>query len=319
MREISTKNLNLIGKGVTASVYALDDATILKVFRAVVPKKDIDEEYACANLVNSLGISTPAALEMVRCGDETGIIYDRVHGPTLAEEIKLHPGAYYDYGIQYGAIVRQIHSKSIPNVNLPEAASFMARIFENPNPYMSDGEREELLSFLRLVPDSNHLLHGDISPVNLMVEDGRLVVIDVPTIMKGHPVFDLLQPYAYCKMTPELYERYLSLSEDEKASNVGKFMARFGARYLNSKDADLVWDGFFHGYFGPEPNISKKDFEDTLRFYNAVKLMGSIAMGSKFGDEVVRYLVEEGRSVIKELRPSVIGRLPFALNLENYK
>ena len=67
--------------------------------------------------------------------------------------------------------------------------------------------------------------------------------------MAGNPVFDLLQPYTFCRETTKLVESYKNMSEEEKESPIGVFLSRFKARYLDQLQSKTVWDGFLKGYF----------------------------------------------------------------------
>lgn len=314
MREITLRKLELLGKGVTASVYILDDQRIIKVFRDVVPMEEIQKEYDCARLVESLGIKTPSAREIVRTSDGIGIIYDRVKGITLSDMMQNNRAELFEYGMRYGQLVKSIHQKKVPRNTLKKDKETMKGLFENYEGFITDGEREELFSYIDLVPDAECLLHGDIAPVNIMVQDGEFFVIDVPTIMAGNPVFDLLQPYTFCRETTKLVESYKNMSEEEKESPIGVFLSRFKARYLDQLQSKTVWDGFLKGYFDIDPGEGteeKDSIEFTLNFYNSVKFMGAVYMRQKFGDEVTGFLVDHGRNWLLKHK-NEMNRLSFS-------
>ncbi len=299
MGKFNVDQLTMVGKGITASVYIVDEHTVIKVFRDVVPKDEIRYEYKCANLVEGLGIRTPAAREIIETSQGTGILYDRVCGITLSDEMQQNKSKLYEYGVQYGEVVRSIHEKKISDPAIPDAKESFKGIFQNCRDFVSDEEKKELFGYIDLVPDAGCLLHGDIAPVNIMVQDGQLYLIDVPTIMVGNPVFDLLQPFTFCCETTKLFGIYMAMSEEEKAGPVGRFLSRFEARYLDEAQSELVWDGFLKGYFGDDMNdqkVKKASIEYTLNFYNSIKFMGSTAMRAKFGDEVVSFMTNYGRN-----------------------
>lgn len=300
MKTISVVPLTLIGEGVTASVYILDDRRIIKVFRDVVPMEEIQYEHDCAKLVGDFGISTPAVGDIVKTDQGTGLIYERVKGNTLSDEMQRNKDKLYEYGVQYGELVKSIHEKEVPDGKLIRDKTMIKGWFDHCGGFITDAEKQELLFRIDSVPSGNNLLHGDIAPVNIMVGDGHLYVIDLPTIMAGNPVFDLLQPYTFCQETRKLIEIYRSMSAEEKKGPVGSFLSRFEARYLDQEQSDLVWNGFLKGYFGQEPGEWEAQVEYILHFYNSVKFMGSVVMRKKFGDEVTDFMVNYGRTWLRE-------------------
>ncbi|MCR4610954.1 MAG: phosphotransferase [Lachnospiraceae bacterium] len=300
MKELKVKDLELIGKGMTASVYIIDEKSVIKIFRDVVPMDEIQYEYDCAKRVENLGITTPKASEIVKTDGGVGIVYERITGDTLSEKMHEDVSKIYDYGVQYGEIVKDIHEKKITDNSIIRASDDFKSFFDNSEDFVSPDEKKELYEYIDMVPQRDSLLHGDIAPVNIMVQDGKLYVIDVPTIMVGHPIFDLLQPFTFCKVTTKLYEDYLSMTEEEKKSPVGIFLSRFGARYFKPEQSERVWEGFLKGYFG-DIGLEKKDIiEYTLNFYNSIKFMGSTKMRAKFGDEVVRFMTDYGRTWLQK-------------------
>lgn len=289
-----------IGKGVTASVYILDEEHIVKVFRDVIPYEEIRYEYDCANLVRDLGILTPRAEQIVETDCGTGIVYERVRGKTLSDMMQENKDRLFEYGKAYGALVRRLHDKRAPKTGIPLAKDAFKDYFSDCGDIISEKERKDVSELIDRVPERNSLLHGDIAPVNIMEENGTLYLIDVPTIKVGHPVFDLLQPYTFCRENSSFCEIYRNMSQDEKESDTGRFLSRFEKRYLNPKQSQDAWDGFLNGYFGQLSDRDKEAVEAVLHFYNSVKLMASVKMRNKFGEEVVRFLVDYGRDWLNQ-------------------
>ncbi len=312
MSIIDVDHLEQIGKGVTASVYILDEDRVIKVFRDVVPMEEIQSEYDCVKLVEKLGVRTPSAREIVKSTQGTGIIYDRVRGVTLSDEMQRNKEKLYDYGVQYGELVKSIHEKTVKNAAIANAKEDFKSFFDGSEDFIPAREKEELLGYIDLVPSADCLLHGDIAPVNIMVQDGQLYVIDVPTIMVGHPVFDLLQPYTFCQETVKLVETYLNMTDAEKNSPVGKFLSRFQARYLDRNQSETVWEGFLKGYLGEGAQDKRESIDFTLHFYNSVKFMGSTKMRAKFGDEVVQFMTDYGREWLRSNKQNM-DKIDFSI------
>lgn len=56
---------NLIGRGATAEIYALEDRKALKLFRSNMPKALIEREYNNTRAVAGCGIRAPEATVLV--------------------------------------------------------------------------------------------------------------------------------------------------------------------------------------------------------------------------------------------------------------
>ncbi len=311
MRKIDVSHLDTIGKGVTATVYLLDEDHIVKVFKDIIPMEDIQYEYDCARLVEGLGVKTPCAQEIVSSDEGTGIIYDRVKGITLSDVMQKDKAHLYEYGMQYGHIVKSLHEKQVEGRKLPNAKDNMMKILDDSEDFLTEKEREEVRQYIDLVPPGKNLLHGDIAPVNIMVEDKEMYIIDVPMIMIGNPLFDLLQPYSFCVQTRNLYELYMNMSEEEKESQVGHYLARFESRYLNAEESKRVWEGFLMGYFGSDLGEKRDRLEYTMRFFYSIRQIGTIMMRKKFGDDVVRFLLKRGMDWI-QTNKAEIDKLDFS-------
>ncbi len=312
MRKIDVSHLDTIGKGVTAAVYLLDEDHIIKVFKDIIPMEDIQYEYDCAQLVAGLGVKTPCAREIVSTDQGTGIIYDRVKGTTLSDVMQKDKAHLYEYGVQYGRIVKSLHDNQVEDKRLPNARDAMVKAFDDYEDFLTKEERDAIIQYFDLVPSGKNLLHGDIAPVNIMVEDKEMYIIDVPMIMAGNPLYDLLQPYSYCVQTRNLYELYMNMSEEEKESPVGHYLARFGSRYMNAEESQSVWDGFLMGYFGRDIGEKRANLEYTLRFYYSIRQIGVMVMRKKFGDDVVRFLMKRGLNWI-ENNKAEIHNMDFSL------
>ncbi len=300
MRKIDVSNLSIIDKGVTSTVYCIDDDHIVKVFRDIISLDKIQYEYKCAKLVEKLGVCTPSAQEIVDSNQGTGIIYDRVKGINLSYAIQNDKEHLYEYGVKYGHIVKSLHDKNVSGFDLPDVKEHMKHFMDNGPVFLNEKEMEEVLHYIDLIPSGNRLLHGDISPVNIMVKDEQVYIIDVPMIKAGNPLFDLLQPYHFCVQTRLLYELYMNMSVKEKKSPIGKYLARFQTRYLNEEESGKVWGGFLAGYFGRIPGEKQRNLEYTLKLYYSIQQIGSSMIRKKFGSEVVRFLQNRGWEWIRE-------------------
>ena len=88
MREISIEGCELIGKGGNGAVYGLDPETIVKVYYGDrnSPEK-IDQNREVTKRAFVQGVPTTIAFDMVRVGENYGVVYEMIDAKSLAQEI----------------------------------------------------------------------------------------------------------------------------------------------------------------------------------------------------------------------------------------
>src|SRR5512138_225427 len=80
-----------IARGRTAEIYAWDDRHILKLYRDWCPSHWVDYEARIARAVHESGVPSPAAGEIVEVDGRRGLIYERLEGPSMLQEMSSHP------------------------------------------------------------------------------------------------------------------------------------------------------------------------------------------------------------------------------------
>ncbi len=89
-----------IARGRTADVYAWDDRHILKLYQAWCPPHWVEQESRVAQAVCQAGIPTPAAGEIVSVDGRRGILYERVNGISMLEDLRRRPWLILQDGLE---------------------------------------------------------------------------------------------------------------------------------------------------------------------------------------------------------------------------
>ena len=74
--------------GRTAEVYAWSDTEVVKLYQPWVAKATAERERASTQAVLDLGISVPEVGEIVSVDGRTGLILERIKGPTMMNQIE---------------------------------------------------------------------------------------------------------------------------------------------------------------------------------------------------------------------------------------
>ena len=139
----------LLGRGASSEVYAWTAGTVVKLF---VPRFEAlaAVEFARASTIRAAGAPCPAVHEMIEVDGRTGVVFDRLAGPSLLAQ----RGA--------ASTLAHLHAElhDLPPAALPQLADTLAS-------RGIDGMRT-----------GSSLFHGDLHPDNVLHDGDRWQVID---------------------------------------------------------------------------------------------------------------------------------------------
>jgi aminoglycoside phosphotransferase (APT) family kinase protein len=136
-----------IGQGGSAEVFAWDAGRVLKLFR---PEYEyaVEREAECAGAVNRAGVACPAVHGVVEVDGRRGIVFERVDGPTLLDQLVRGERAAPELGRVLAAVHLAMHEVEV--AGLPDLAAAVAA---------------QGLAF----PSGPIVFHGDFHPGNVIV------------------------------------------------------------------------------------------------------------------------------------------------------
>lgn len=237
LRNVSTEGLKKIGQGGTAAVYQLDEDKIIKVYKPVFPLDVIRKEKEISQKLFLAGVPTAVPYEVVRCGDEIGVIYEMLHAKTLLDLMISDPQHAEDYVRMMADFFKE--TSSIEVKDFPEIKPMMSMaIFAWIKAGLIAGEDAgKYKAIYDNIPDEEGFVHGDYHPGNIMKVGDELMMIDLASASKGHKIMDLagLGTFLFSLaeyMTPERYTAFTGLKPE-----TGKKLFRVFIDYY-FKDAD---------------------------------------------------------------------------------
>jgi uncharacterized protein (TIGR02172 family) len=195
LREISVEGCELLGQGGNGSVYRLDDDKIVKVYKPYMTREVIDREREFARNAFMNGVPSVIAYDLVRCGDSFGVVFEMIKSKTLGATIKDNPDKLEEYVDKYVALAKQLHSVHAA----PGTFSNLKTVLHERVPLLAQWCSKEELSLLDslidCIPDCDTLIHNDLHPGNIMIQDGELLLIDMPEVTTGPALYDLAGIY----------------------------------------------------------------------------------------------------------------------------
>lgn len=169
-------SLTRLAAGRTAEVYAWGDDHVLKLFHAGFPPAYIALELKNARSAHALGLPTPCDAGHVERGQRSGIVFERVDGPTVYELLQTGAQTTAQLGRTFFDVQQSIHRCNFSEL-LPIQAKLAVRIRLAKG--LPQTLRKEAIDALQLAPLSDTVCHGDFHPMNVIMAASGPVVIDV--------------------------------------------------------------------------------------------------------------------------------------------
>ena len=179
----------LVGRGRTSDVYAYGSGAVIKVSHRDVPDDWPAFEARQTEAVRAIGAPAPRVLDLVDIDGRSAIVFERIDGPSLWQQMLDSPADIDRLARDFAAIQRSLLGLGIPQ-GLPDFVDRLMRKIANA-PGLDDGEREEALQLASSLPRGAALLHGDLHPGNILMGAEGPVVIDWFDATIGHPMADI--------------------------------------------------------------------------------------------------------------------------------
>src|SRR5512146_3006955 len=102
-----------IAQGRTAELYLWDNGHVLKLFRAWCPSDWVHYEARIARAVHASGVPSPAAGDIVEVNGRGGLIYERLEGISMFQEMNIRPWTLFKHARSLAELQVQINQQSI--------------------------------------------------------------------------------------------------------------------------------------------------------------------------------------------------------------
>ena len=253
---LSIEGCEFIAKGANGAVYRYDEETIVKTYFAKDALPEILQERENARKVFVLGINTAIPYGIVRVGEGYGTVTELLNAKSITKIIIANPDDLEIPAKHYVNMLKSIHAVEIDDPSIPDMKDIAINWVEFLMPYLPSDKANKLLALVKAVPQTNTLLHGDYHSNNVMVQNGEPLLIDLDTVCKGHPIFELAS----------MYNAALGFSEIDH-SEIERFMGY--TREISRK----FWDITLGMYLGTDDINVCKDVEKKARVIGYVRML----------------------------------------------
>lgn len=177
-----------IAVGRTAEIYAWENDQVLKLFFADVPRTDVEREAQISRQIYASFVPSPAVGAMLEIEDRLGLVFQRIDGVSMAEDLLHHPLRFRSHALLAAQYLAELHTR-IFHYDLPDQRTvWRAKIEQSGLP---DNQLVQLIERLEALPQGSRLCHGDFHPANLLITPQGLVIIDWLDATVGNPLADL--------------------------------------------------------------------------------------------------------------------------------
>jgi uncharacterized protein (TIGR02172 family) len=176
-----------IAEGRTAEVYEWNNGCVLKLYHDWCPPHWVEHEAKVAHAITSAGIPSPAAGEIVEVNHRRGLIYERVTGISMLQDMNMHPWTIFKHARTLAELQVKINQLSISGL-----WSYKEGLMHSIQraPHLDDDLRARVLKYLATLADGEKVCHGDFHPGNVLLTEKGAVVIDWMTASVGNPWAD---------------------------------------------------------------------------------------------------------------------------------
>ena len=272
LRRMSVEGCQVIGRGGVGVVYRIDDDTIIKVFREGTTIEEVRLEITMAKEAFVLGMPTAISFDIVRVGNQYGLVYELLNADTLSACIKREPERMEEFAVKYAHLFRQLHSIEVPQGgNIPSAMVREESAIRHIGRYFDTASIDLLMEIVNAIPQGNRLLHCDLQTKNAMVQGDELMLIDMGEVGYGHPIIDLGHSYSAMMALVGDYEQIIGLPEEY------------------AKD---VWQRMIGHYFEGATSDELAHRIAQIEVVGCVRNFSWLSLSDSFPDEVVRQCQE---------------------------
>ena len=218
LKRVYISGAQVIGEGFFSTVYRVDKDTIIKVFNRVSDPEQIGRELKLAKQAFVLGIPTAISFDIVRVDDKLGVRFEMLDCKSLRDVFRDEPDQYEKHLASYISLLKKINSTDCMDPSIPSMKNAFLRKIDNIQKEIGDAPYKKIRKMIEELPDSMTFVHGDCHFKNIMVQGEDFLLIDMDTLSRGEPIFELATlraPYvAFEEDDPGNTTRFLGMAPE---------------------------------------------------------------------------------------------------------
>ncbi|MBR6376855.1 MAG: anti-sigma factor antagonist [Oscillospiraceae bacterium] len=290
LRRLSVADCEVMGEGANGVVYRIGPEMVVKVYRNPDALPEIEKERELAKKAFVLGVPTAIPYDVVRIREGGyGSVFELVNAASFAQLLQRGEKTVEEIAQMSVELLRIIHGIQVEPETVPSMRKLAMWWTEALEGQLEGPLLVRLRELISQVPDENRLLHGDYHIKNITwLQDGESLVLDMDTLSRGNPVFELAAMYnAYCGF-------------GETDHNVS--VAFLGLPYEASTQ---LWKRSLELYLEGADEAAIRAAEDKIMVVSYTRIMSRRIRHEGLGTAAARLQVDNCRRHLVELLPRV--------------
>ena len=267
LRRMSIDGCEEIGRGGVGIVYRINEDTIIKVFRQGTSIEEINTEIMMAKESFVLGMPTAISFDMVKVGEQYGLVYELLKAETLSQCVNREPDKIDHYAKLYAKLFRQLHSIKVnPDGKIPDAMNMVKESIRLIGKFFNQDQVNLLMHIAESIPPGDRLMHGDLQTKNAMLQGDELMLIDMGEVGYGHPIIDISNSYSPMMTLVGDYQQIVGMTKQQ---------------------ANYMWDKMIHYYFEGEPEELIQHRIDQIDVAACIRNFTWMALSDSFPQDLL--------------------------------
>src|SRR5687767_8781821 len=179
----------LIGKGLTAEIFAWEPDRALKLFFPRISRNKAEVELQITRALHTADCPVPQPYDLVEIDGRTGIVLERIQGSSLLKLVERRPWKLFYAARLLADLHAQVHQHTAPP-DLPTQRQQLERWLTQALDFTPEQRRAAEAS-LALLPDGSAVCHADFHPDNILLSPRGPIIIDWTSGTRGHPQADV--------------------------------------------------------------------------------------------------------------------------------
>ncbi len=171
-----------IAEGNTSEIFDIGPNRILKLFKDGIPFEVCVREFENTSVARDLLQKVPGPLEVIEVDGKYGIVYEKVTGTNMLEEMLSHIWTIRKQSrnlARYHADIQKNITGKLETVKEKLKRDILAADL------LDAEEKNRILGYMGTLPDGDILCHFDFHPGNIMIRENNPVIIDWMTACMG--------------------------------------------------------------------------------------------------------------------------------------
>jgi len=270
LRHVDLNSLELLGEGMYGSVYRINEEQILKVFKKVQTEVEMRKVIDVIRAAFTHDIPTIIPFEVVKTDKGFGIVLELLNATLLSTLMHDNPKDFDKYAVEMVELAKSLADAKFEEGTLKNHNDFMTEFVDSSAEFLTEDEITAIKYYIDIVPRRNSGVHCDFHAKNIMIMDGKLLLIDMDSFGCGHPAWDIGGTHRIYQMFPHFSDDITyKLFELQGINLADLYFKMIG---FTVDEADRCWQKFFDEYF--------KDYSEQEKIYLAetAKVYGTFAV-----------------------------------------